>query len=548
MGDHEHGLSAQQLGQRLLDKVLVFGIGIGGRLVEQHDGGIFEHGARQSDALHLSAGQVHASRAHDSVGPIGEFLEDIVALRQMEGLQHLFARSGGLRVRHVVRDGGLEQPRVLEDDARVRSQPSVVYLAHIFSPDAHDPFLGIPEARDQVGHGGLAPSRLSYEGAHGAGGNAQRHVVERERRVGLVAERDVVQGYVEALGLLRDEGAFQHGLGENIVHGVERCAGDHEIRRRVHDARKHGHGHGDEHAEENEGRRCCGCRRTALRAVVQDDGGRNEKQEPRVDDDGVEAVRQAHGERVLEHPGSVLLHRVVIALERLRRLTEHLHHGDAAHVLGGGARHVLCRLLLFGVEGLARVVQHPHQHEEPCDQGCQAGERKAPVEGEHARDICDRQCDGIDEVGYGVRNGVFDVIGVLLDYLAQLARGICHVIAQGDLPQVARDAVAQAGNRVERRQMREEQADAVYPECRHDEQHRVPAEGRHRLTVDRGGVAGCREHSFAQVVYAHVSEQVHGCGDCHGCHADNLEPAIAAHEREQSPHRALLVHARSLYR
>ena len=94
-------------------------------------GAIADKSACQSDALHLPTGQVHASRTHDSVGPVGEFLEDIVALRQMEGPQHLFPRSGRLRIRHVVRDGGLEQPRVLEDDARVRSQPGVVHLAHM---------------------------------------------------------------------------------------------------------------------------------------------------------------------------------------------------------------------------------------------------------------------------------------------------------------------------------------------------------------------------------------------------------------------------------
>ena len=57
MGHDNQRLSRHQLTDSLLDQRLVLGIGIGGRLVQNDDGRLLEHGPRNGDALPLSAGE-----------------------------------------------------------------------------------------------------------------------------------------------------------------------------------------------------------------------------------------------------------------------------------------------------------------------------------------------------------------------------------------------------------------------------------------------------------------------------------------------------------
>ena len=58
VGDRDDRLSLGQLGDRLLDQVLVLRIDAGGGLVQNDDGGVFQNGAGDGDALLLAAGDV----------------------------------------------------------------------------------------------------------------------------------------------------------------------------------------------------------------------------------------------------------------------------------------------------------------------------------------------------------------------------------------------------------------------------------------------------------------------------------------------------------
>ena len=57
-----------------------------GRLVEEKDGGIFEKGARDSDALALADAEVAAPLTHRALESLRHFHDEIVGLRALGGL------------------------------------------------------------------------------------------------------------------------------------------------------------------------------------------------------------------------------------------------------------------------------------------------------------------------------------------------------------------------------------------------------------------------------------------------------------------------------
>src|SRR3546814_6043613 len=65
----------------------------GGRLVEQQDGGVLQHGAGDGDALALTAGEVAAARADLGVVAAGEGGDEIMGAGHAGGLFDLGIRS-----------------------------------------------------------------------------------------------------------------------------------------------------------------------------------------------------------------------------------------------------------------------------------------------------------------------------------------------------------------------------------------------------------------------------------------------------------------------
>src|SRR3546814_3958942 len=95
VGDDEGGAPADQLSQRLLNMALRLAVEGGGRLVEQQDGGVLQHGAGDGDALALTAGEVAAARADLGVVAAGEGGDEIMGAGHAGGLFDLgIARAG----------------------------------------------------------------------------------------------------------------------------------------------------------------------------------------------------------------------------------------------------------------------------------------------------------------------------------------------------------------------------------------------------------------------------------------------------------------------
>ena len=80
VGDGDDGLAPGQLGNGLLDEVLVLRVNAGGCLVQNDDGRVFQDGPGDGDALLLAAGQALARLARRGVVALGQFADKLLAL------------------------------------------------------------------------------------------------------------------------------------------------------------------------------------------------------------------------------------------------------------------------------------------------------------------------------------------------------------------------------------------------------------------------------------------------------------------------------------
>ncbi len=78
MGDEEGGAALHEVRERGLDVGFAFGVEGAGGLVEDEDGGVFEDGAGDGEALAFAAGETHAFFADDGVVALGHAQDEVV--------------------------------------------------------------------------------------------------------------------------------------------------------------------------------------------------------------------------------------------------------------------------------------------------------------------------------------------------------------------------------------------------------------------------------------------------------------------------------------
>ena len=93
MGNNDNRLAREQAGKRLLNHSLVLHVQACRRLVQQHDGRIFEQRAGDRDALALAAGQLGAVLSDHSVIALRHAVHELVAVGGTRGRKH-FLISG----------------------------------------------------------------------------------------------------------------------------------------------------------------------------------------------------------------------------------------------------------------------------------------------------------------------------------------------------------------------------------------------------------------------------------------------------------------------
>ena len=93
MGDHDRRLALHQPVQRVEDELLAFRVQARGGLVQDQDRQVADQGARDGDALLLSARQRDAALADDGVVAIGHLVDELAGVGQLRGAHDLVHRS-----------------------------------------------------------------------------------------------------------------------------------------------------------------------------------------------------------------------------------------------------------------------------------------------------------------------------------------------------------------------------------------------------------------------------------------------------------------------
>ena len=146
----DDGLAARQLGERLLDQMLVFGVDAGGCLIQNDDRRIFQDRPGDGDALLFAAGQRAAALADDRVIAVRESQNKFVAAGLFRRLDHFLVGGVGLAEPYVAAHGVMKEIDILKHHGYIGQQAVAGELAQIVSADSDAPRLWVVEPGDQA--------------------------------------------------------------------------------------------------------------------------------------------------------------------------------------------------------------------------------------------------------------------------------------------------------------------------------------------------------------------------------------------------------------
>jgi len=113
------------------------------------------------------------------------------------GRDHLLVRVRRRAVADVLGDGGVEELRLLRDDADVRVQGLERERGVVDAAEGEPPFRGVVVPEQQVDHRALAAAALADEGADGALVDGEAHAAQHLLlRPHLVGEAHALEGEV----------------------------------------------------------------------------------------------------------------------------------------------------------------------------------------------------------------------------------------------------------------------------------------------------------------------------------------------------------------
>src|ERR1017187_7114628 len=115
--DDDYGAVLHQVGQRLLYQHFALRVQVAGGFVQDQDGRVLEQGARDGEALALSAGEFGAAIANHGLVAFREALDEIVGESGLGGGADGSFRYALAAVGDVVGHGVVEQKRVLRHQA-----------------------------------------------------------------------------------------------------------------------------------------------------------------------------------------------------------------------------------------------------------------------------------------------------------------------------------------------------------------------------------------------------------------------------------------------
>lgn len=219
--DGDEGLAAGQLGERLLDEVLVLRVDAGSGLVQNDDGRVLQDSPCNGDALLLAAGQGAAALAHHGVVAVRQLHDEVVAAGFLCRRDHLVLRGVRSAEQDVGADGVMEQIHVLEHHGDVGEQAVAGELPEVVAAHGDAAGLGVVKPRQQAAYGGLAAAGGADDGGGGLLRDGEGDVLQH--LPGIVAEvhvsePDVIVLQCDVPAARVDEVLTAQGV--QLVHGI----------------------------------------------------------------------------------------------------------------------------------------------------------------------------------------------------------------------------------------------------------------------------------------------------------------------------------------
>src|SRR5262249_29682211 len=153
VGDDEGGPALPESLEPALDEALGFRVEVAGRLVEDEDSGVGEHGACDRQALALAAGEFDPALADPGVVAFGKAIDELGGIRDRRGVLDGSPSRAAVRVGDVVGYGAVEEEDVLLDDSQEAAVALDPDLAKVDAVEPHAAFDGVEEAGDEVAEG-----------------------------------------------------------------------------------------------------------------------------------------------------------------------------------------------------------------------------------------------------------------------------------------------------------------------------------------------------------------------------------------------------------
>ena len=153
VGDDERGPPAHEARERPLDLPLGLGVEGGGGLVEQQDGGVLQHGARDRQALALAARQLDPVAPDPGVVAVGKGHDEVVGPGVARRLDDLILAGLELAVSDVGADGVVEQADFLADQPNTGAQRGQRNFAQVGAVYGNPAAVDVIEPGNQVEDG-----------------------------------------------------------------------------------------------------------------------------------------------------------------------------------------------------------------------------------------------------------------------------------------------------------------------------------------------------------------------------------------------------------
>ena len=233
MGNNDNRLTCKQTGECLLYHGLVLHVQARRRLVQQHDGRIFEQRASDGDALALAAGEFGAVLTDHGAVALRHAAHKLVAVGGTRGRKHFLIGGITTPEADVSHHRVVKEQHVLEHDGVITQQYLGINARNIHTAHGNLARGGIPKACGQAAHRGLTGTRRTDQCRDLAllGGKAhigKNFLAGAAVLARTIAKCHVIEHHIVARGL-KFLAAPRHRLFHDGTHALGRRLGGKQL-------------------------------------------------------------------------------------------------------------------------------------------------------------------------------------------------------------------------------------------------------------------------------------------------------------------------------